>query len=269
YTGNIFNVSASGAASSTGTLANLKSNQLAGQILNVDAQSLTTGKAVVVTLGTGGTGFYLDTAASGYSGNLIQLRANGADRLVIDQAGNTTVGGTLAVTGASTFNGSVTIAANNNFTQNGRATVSTGTGAVSLNGNVTVHANNNITEVGTGAFGTGAGEVSVNGATTVNAAVTIAANNNFIQNGTGTFGTGTGAVSLNGNVTVAANNNFIQNGTGTFGTGTGAVSLNGNTAVTGTLSSTGSDTPGGGSANQSVIAGDADDLYHNNNTTGT
>ena len=45
YTGNIFNVSASGAASSTGTLANLQSNQLAGQILNVTATSLTTGKA--------------------------------------------------------------------------------------------------------------------------------------------------------------------------------------------------------------------------------
>src|SRR5207244_5163116 len=48
YSGNIFNVSASGASSSTGSLANLQSNQLAGQILNIDAQSLTSGKAINV-----------------------------------------------------------------------------------------------------------------------------------------------------------------------------------------------------------------------------
>ena len=77
YTGNVFNVSASGASSSTGSLANLQSNQLAGQLLNVYAQSLTSGKAVKVTLGTCGTGFYVNTA-SGYSGSLASLNVNGA-----------------------------------------------------------------------------------------------------------------------------------------------------------------------------------------------
>ncbi|HUG06626.1 MAG TPA: response regulator [Candidatus Limnocylindria bacterium] len=100
FTGNVFNVSASGAGSATANLANFQSTQLAGQVLNVSATSLTTGRAVAVTLGTAGTGIYLNTAAA-YSGNLIQLQMNGANRLLVDQAGNTTLGGTLTVSGAS------------------------------------------------------------------------------------------------------------------------------------------------------------------------
>lgn len=64
FTGNVFNVSASGAGSATANLANFQSTQLAGQVLNVNATQLTSGRAVAVTLGTQGTGLYLNTAAA-------------------------------------------------------------------------------------------------------------------------------------------------------------------------------------------------------------
>src|SRR5207302_406693 len=80
------------------------STQLAGNVLNITGTALTNannGRALAVTLGAQGTGIYVNTATSGFSGKLIQLRANNADQLVIDQLGNTTLGGTLAVRGAS------------------------------------------------------------------------------------------------------------------------------------------------------------------------
>ncbi|MDQ2914020.1 MAG: hypothetical protein M3T56_12285, partial [Chloroflexota bacterium] len=165
FTNNVLNVTASGAAGASSNLVNFTSPQLAGQVLNVDAQSLTTGKAVKVTLGNAGTGFYLNTAAgfSGAGNSLIQLQLNGVDKLRVDAAGNTTLGGTLAVTGATTFNGAVTVAANNNFTQAGTGNFSTGSGTVSLNGNTTV--NGTLTATGTATLGSGsANELVVAGA---------------------------------------------------------------------------------------------------------
>src|SRR5207247_2383355 len=111
----IFNVSASGASSSTGNLAVFSSNQLAGNIVNVQANGLTTGtavnvsttslaaggKAVAVTVGTAGTPIFVNTAASGYAGNLIDLQANGASKLSLNEAGQLTLAGNLLVRGGS------------------------------------------------------------------------------------------------------------------------------------------------------------------------
>src|SRR5206468_1937483 len=59
------------------------------------------GKAVSVTLGNNtGTAFYVNTGAT-YTGNLVQLQVNAVDKLKVDASGNTTLGGTLTVRGAS------------------------------------------------------------------------------------------------------------------------------------------------------------------------
>jgi hypothetical protein len=171
FTNNLVNVVASGQTGTAGNLVNFKSAQVSGQVLNVDAASLTTGKAVSVTLGTQGTGIYLNTAASGYTGNLVQLRANGSDRLVIDQAGNTTLGGTLTVQGAS-----ITGPASGAFSidnGNGSAINIGGTTATTLNlgrsgqtqallGNTTVAGTLNVSGVTTA---TGGLKISSTGAT--------------------------------------------------------------------------------------------------------
>jgi hypothetical protein len=46
-------------------------------------------------------------AAGGYTGNLLDLKLGGASKLSVNQAGDTTIGGTLAVTGNSTLSGTV------------------------------------------------------------------------------------------------------------------------------------------------------------------
>jgi len=120
---------------------------------------------------------------------------------------DTTIGGTLGVTGTSTytglatFNGGATVANNSNFSQTGTGTFSTGTGAVSFNGATTVSGANTLT-VGTGATTLGGtlavtGTQTFTGLGTFNGGLTVASSN-FSQTGTGTFSTGTGAVSLNG-----------------------------------------------------------------------
>src|SRR5207237_2633106 len=114
FTGNVFNVSASGAASSTGNLANLSSTQLAGNVLKVTGNSLTTGtainvsatglaaagKAVSVVVGTAGTPIFVNTANL-YSGNLVDLQVNSASKFSVDQTGQLTLAGNLLVRGGT------------------------------------------------------------------------------------------------------------------------------------------------------------------------
>src|SRR5207244_2951404 len=115
FTGNILNVEAHGAGGASANLANFTSTQLAGNVANVTGNSLTTGtavnvsapgasfsgKAVSVTLGNNtGTAFYVNTGET-YTGNLVQLQVNAVDKLKVDASGNTTLGGTLTVRGAS------------------------------------------------------------------------------------------------------------------------------------------------------------------------
>ncbi|MCX6753725.1 MAG: hypothetical protein NTV03_01570, partial [Candidatus Nomurabacteria bacterium] len=137
---------------------------------------------------------------------------------------------------------------NNNITQVGAYTLSTGTGAISLNGNVTLSANNTFTQNGTGTFSTGTGANTLNGNTEVSGSNTFKVGTGLTTLGgdltvTGTAWTATPTISglltttsgltSNGTVTIQNNSNFIQSGTGTFSTGTGTISLNGNTTITG------------------------------------
>ena len=137
FTGNILNVSSPTAAAQNGSnLVNFSSGQLTGRLLNVNAtgtyvgsgsdsvvniaaNSATTGnvatvsatassfsgRAVTVQLGggsAGATGYYLETAASGFQGSLIDLRANGSTQFIVDHAGTTTIAGNTFINGTTT-----------------------------------------------------------------------------------------------------------------------------------------------------------------------
>jgi len=103
FTGNILNVSAIGVGAAASNLVNFQSNQLAGNVLRLDGQQLTSGNAVSVLLGTAGNGYLLNTTG-GYTGSLIDLQVNSVSKFKVDEAGNTTVGGTLGVAGDVTVN---------------------------------------------------------------------------------------------------------------------------------------------------------------------
>src|SRR5439155_22777117 len=86
-----------------GNVGNVAGNRLpTGAAVDVSATGASfSGKAVSVTLGSNtGTAFYVNTGAT-YTGNLVQLQVNAVDKLKVDASGNTTLGGTLTVRGAS------------------------------------------------------------------------------------------------------------------------------------------------------------------------
>jgi hypothetical protein len=88
----------------------------------------TVGKGVHVALGTAGTAYYAN-AATGYTGNLIDLRVNAVSAFSVNQAGLVTANA-LTVNGVSTLNGNVTIS--------GANTLTTGTGLTTIGGPITV-----------------------------------------------------------------------------------------------------------------------------------
>src|SRR5207248_2823998 len=112
--GNGLNVAESGAAASTGNIANISSTQLAGNVLKVTGNSLTTGtainvsatglaaagKAVSVVVGTAGTPIFVNTANL-YSGNLVDLQVNSVSKFSVDQTGKLTLAGSLVVNGGT------------------------------------------------------------------------------------------------------------------------------------------------------------------------
>jgi hypothetical protein len=128
-TGTLLNVSGTSLGANNGTGAKISIGTSTGT-------DPTVGKGVHVALGTAGTAYYAN-AATGYSGNLVDLRVNAVSVFSVNQAGAVTATG-LTVNGASTFNGSVAISANNTFLQSGTGTFGTGTGLVTINGPITV-----------------------------------------------------------------------------------------------------------------------------------
>ncbi|MEO8105675.1 MAG: hypothetical protein ABI602_05100, partial [Candidatus Saccharibacteria bacterium] len=125
--------------------------------------------------------------------DLLQLQNSvGAVLAKVDVTGNLTAvngtfTGTLVVTGAGSFVGTLTangdILANGNITQSGTGTFSSGTGAITLNGNTSITGTSTLS-VGTGATSIGgilgvtglttlSGGVSVNGASAITGALNI------------------------------------------------------------------------------------------------
>jgi len=175
--------------------------------LNGDT-TITTGNDLTVALGlltVGGNATISGDLILAGAPRSIQTTENNTLTFGGDTTGNiiildsTNLQSTLTVDGVSTFN--------NNISQTGASTLSTGTGAVSLNGATSV--------TGTKTFTVGTGLTTLGGALTVDGVSTL--NNNISQTGASTFSTGTGAVSLNGATSVT--------GTNTFTVGTGATTL--------------------------------------------
>jgi len=270
FTGNVFNVSASGAAASTGNLANLSTNQLAGTVLNVVGNSLTSGtavkvsttslaaagKAVSITVGTAGTPLYVNSA-TGYSGNLIDLQVNAGSKFAVDQSGTLTLAGNLVVNGgtitgptssalaidngssAINIGGATTAAVN--LSQSGQTTAIKGAATIAqtlgVTGDLTVGASKFVVTALTGNTAI-AGDVNVNGKFQ-----TAAATGNTIVGGTlsilgatitgpasGTFGIDGGFAGGALNIGTTANT-----GTITIGRSGQTQALAGDVTVAGTI----------------------------------
>ncbi|MDL2341803.1 MAG: hypothetical protein QFB87_01855 [Patescibacteria group bacterium] len=166
----------------------------------------------------------LDAAAIG----TLSIGTGTANALSISKTGvTTTINGSLTVTQASTFNGSVSISGTN--------TLTVGTGATSLGGTLAV-----------------TGTTTLTGALTADGGITDTGA--FSQTGTGTFGTGTGAVSLNGATAITGTNTLtVGTGATSFGgslTVTGITTLSGGSSITGatTINTTGTATTAIGNA---------------------
>src|SRR5262249_43443804 len=110
------------------------------------------------------------------------VKSGGNEKLSINENGNIITNGTLTVDGASVFN--------NNISQTGASTFSTGTGNVTLNGNTTISGSKTFT-VGTGASTLG-GTLDVAGLASLNGGLTVPATKTLTSNGQSTFAPGVG-----------------------------------------------------------------------------
>ncbi|MBX4191698.1 MAG: hypothetical protein KW804_02790, partial [Candidatus Doudnabacteria bacterium] len=126
-------ITSSGYAINANTVAGRTPGTSADNVLTLDAGGDVNIAGDLITSATlqGGTALTSGTAllvntASGFTGNLADLRVNGASKLSVNQAGNTTIAGTLTVnTTGSNFTGTVTIGtlATNAITPSGAMTV--------------------------------------------------------------------------------------------------------------------------------------------------
>ena len=129
----------------------------------------------------------------------------------LNDAVNTAITGTGALTTGSIASGFGTISTANNITTSANiSTTGTGTitsaGLLTASNGLTISAGN-ITQSGVGAFTSGTGAISLNGDVAIAAGknITFGATGNFDQSArSGTFKTGTGAVSLNGRTTASS-----------------------------------------------------------------
>ena len=262
-------LTANGGAAISGAASNINNNSNFATNVNTGTSTGT------ITLGGGASPLAINstnfdvTAAGALSGITGYNQASGNFAIAgagtfatgtgaVGLNGNTTVTGTLGVTGLSTLAAvnAAAITTTGNFSQTGATTFSTGTGLVALNGNTTVTGTLGVTSTSTFT-----GLLTANGGATVSAAaINLNNNSNFATNintgtstGTVSIGGGTAPLVINStnfDVTAGgalsgitgynqASGNFAIAGAGTFATGTGAVGLNGNTTVTGTLGVTG------------------------------
>src|SRR5204862_415968 len=202
FTGNILNVEAHGAGGASANLVNFSSTQLAGKVLNVNATALTTGKAVAVTLGTAGTGIYVNTAAA-YTGNLLELDMNASPKFTIDQAGNATIAGTLNVTGAATLSSTLAVTGDVSVNTN-KFNVSAATGNTTIAGTLGV--------TGAATFSSTLGVTGDLAVNTNKFNVTAATGNTTIA---GTLGV-TGATTLSSTLNVSGTTSLATGSTNNF-----------------------------------------------------
>ncbi|HEX9506613.1 MAG TPA: hypothetical protein VGA62_11485, partial [Acidimicrobiia bacterium] len=235
FVNNVFNVSSTGAAGATSSLVNFQSSQLAGQVLNVNATSLSTGKALAVTLGTAGTGIYVNTANL-YSGNLVSLNVNGSARLTVDQGGNITGPATSTFSidngNASAINIGGTNATTLNLGRSGQTQALLGNatvaGTLGVTGNLSVNTNKFAVNAGTGAItgpNTGSLTIDNGNASSIDIGATTATTLNLGRSGQ--------TQALLGNATVGGTLNGATGGAFSIDNNTAAaINIGGTTATT-------------------------------------
>jgi fibronectin-binding autotransporter adhesin len=201
-----------------------------GDFSGLTGLALTSGNISQTGTGTFSTG----TGAISLNGN---TGVTGTNTFSVG-TGATTLGGTLAVTGATTLTGALsanggatisggdlTISANNNFTQNGTGTFTTGTGAVGLNGDTTLATGKTLTMTD---FTTAGNIVSHNasGVLTSNTPNSLFAfRNGLSESGASDVVLG-GALDQNTTLSLGAFTLAVAGGAGTFDVNTGTVGIN-------------------------------------------
>jgi hypothetical protein len=217
YTTGWFNCSGTGVsvASGSGNDTKIAKFNASGQLVDSSlSETGTTDKTLTYA------GNAVINAATGFNGNLLDLQLNGASKLKVTEAGNTTISGTLSVANATTLSG--TLGVTGTTTLSGDTTIATGKSltvntiqsatstALTLTGNA---ASTLSTTAGNLTLQAGSGTVSLGTSTnlTNTAALTIAAggtNQNLTLQGSGT-----GSV-IAKSTTNSANAFRIQNATG-------------------------------------------------------
>lgn len=191
------------------------------------------------------------TGSLNLNDNVIITGTTDAQGTISNSTGNVTVGDNLAVTGTSDLQGAISsstgnlslndavdvggnlsISANNNFSQSGTGTFSTGTGAVSLNGNTAV--TGTLGSSGATSLATGGGATTTGGNLTVGGDVTVSGNDLTFGNGEGFSNQTDGVLAT---IMGAATDIFnVLTGSLKVGDGTPDVALNGEDAyIEGTL----------------------------------
>jgi hypothetical protein len=169
-----------------------------------------------------------------------------------------TVISTATASDSLVLDGALTL--NNNITQTGAMTLTTGTGAVSLNGATTIASAQSLASAGgaanfdwsasSGSFQTSTGTNTLNGNTVISGSGTFSTGaglttigGNLTQSGAGTLTTGTGLFTASGAATIAGlatfNGNITQSSTNTLTTGTGLFTASGAATIAGTLTGNG------------------------------
>jgi len=215
YNGNIFNVlSTANTGAATMNLANLESGQTDGQLLKIRTTGLYAGSAgagvlnLDATSATGGTIARI-AAGTSFTGNILDLQANGASRFKVD-ATNTTVAGSLLGSNASGFSIDATVAQPINVGGTTATTLNLGrlgqtqallgnatvAGTLGVTGNVTVGASTFTVAAATGntvAAGTltSGSTLTVTG-TTPTSALVVSNVGNLTAQGSGAFGPSAG-----------------------------------------------------------------------------
>jgi hypothetical protein len=214
-----------------GSVPSQNNNNFSGSTLfgatDLSSNNFNTNNATITSLEVTGSSRLTSLSISGstgITGNLAvggTLSSTGSSTLATGSDTTNTFGsgassintiGSDTTPGALTLHGSTTL--DNNFTQTGASTFSTGTGAISLNGNASV--------TGANTFSTGTGTVTLNNVATnltatdpvidLTSASTLSINT--VTNRPITFGTGLST--FTGNVNITSGNLNLNNGGGAF-----------------------------------------------------
>ncbi|MBX4187210.1 MAG: hypothetical protein KW802_03080, partial [Candidatus Doudnabacteria bacterium] len=214
-------ITSSGYAINANTLAGRTPGTSADNVLLIDSSGDVNiaGKLITNTNIQGGSTLtsgnaFLINTASGFTGNLMDLKVNGSSKLSVNELGNTVVGGTLTVnTTGSSFTGTVTIGTlnTNTVTPSGAMTVGATGQSATLQGSTTT-----ITSTGAG------NDIVLNSADTIELQDNTNVTGNIDASGTIQSGSNNVTITLaTGNIDADAIGLITADGAGSSSSGSG------------------------------------------------